>query len=112
MRRGEVEEVIMLESLTEASFAPHQGTTFRLYPVADTLVEMRLIEVTGLPGRALPAGIAPLRDPFSLIFRGPLDPSLPQRIYPMEHEQMGTLELFLVPIGPDAEGMRYQAIFN
>jgi hypothetical protein len=25
---------------------------------------------------------------------------------------MGTLDLFLVPIGPDYQGMRYEAVFN
>jgi hypothetical protein len=30
----------------------------------------------------------------------------------MEHAAIGTFELFLVPIGPDREGMRYEAIFT
>jgi hypothetical protein len=47
-----------------------------------------------------------------LLFRGPRTPVLPQRIYRLEHAVMGPLEIFLVPIGPDAEGMRYQAVFT
>jgi hypothetical protein len=37
---------------------------------------------------------------------------LPQRIYRLEHAALDPLEIFIVPIGPDAEGMRYQAVFT
>ena len=50
--------------------------------------------------------------PFSLIFHATGSSVLPQKIYPLEHEQLGVLELFLVPIGPDEKGMRYEAVFN
>jgi hypothetical protein len=30
----------------------------------------------------------------------------------LEHSALGLLELFLVPIEPDAAGLRYQAIFG
>jgi hypothetical protein len=52
------------------------------------------------------------RAAFSALFRGPIRPVLPQRIYRLTNETLGTLELFLVPIGPDADGMRYEAVFN
>jgi hypothetical protein len=37
---------------------------------------------------------------------------LPQRIYRIEHATLGAFDLFLVPIGPDAQGLRYQAVFT
>jgi hypothetical protein len=37
---------------------------------------------------------------------------VPQGIYKLENEKLGALEIFLVPIGPDEKGMRYEAIFN
>ena len=52
------------------------------------------------------------RAPFSLVFRAPRDVSLEQRIHRLEHGELGVLELFLVPIGPDAVGLRYEAIFG
>lgn len=52
------------------------------------------------------------RQPFALLFRGQREPLLPQRLYRMRHPRLGEMELFLVPIGPDREGMRYEAIFN
>ena len=42
---------------------------------------------------------------------GPLEPVLPQAIYDLEHDALGHLDLFLVPIGPSQGGMRYQASF-
>lgn len=55
---------------------------------------------------------AGLRDPFSLIFRSAERGHLPQRMYEVRHAVLGTHELFLVPIGPDEHGMRYQAVFG
>ena len=49
---------------------------------------------------------------FSVIWRGPRDRVLPQQIYQVLHPQLGALDLFLVTVGPDAEGMRYQAVFT
>jgi Domain of unknown function (DUF6916) len=52
------------------------------------------------------------REPFALLFRGPSQPILAQGIHRMHTETLGTLEIFLVPIGPDGIGQRYEAIFN
>jgi hypothetical protein len=52
------------------------------------------------------------REPFSIVFRGPLEPVLPQRIYRFEHEALGAFELFIVPIGTDESGMQYEAVFG
>ena len=50
--------------------------------------------------------------PFSLMLRGPRTPVLPQAIYPLRHPRLGLIELFLVPVGQDAQATRYQAVFN
>lgn len=52
------------------------------------------------------------RQPFSLIFRGPMEPVLTQQIYSLSHATLGELGLFLVPVGPDDQGMCYEAVFN
>ena len=39
-------------------------------------------------------------------------PALPQRIYRLEHAELGGLDLFLVPIGRDASGITYEAVFT
>ena len=52
------------------------------------------------------------RQAFSVIFRGPQEPVLTQHTYTLHNENLGTLEIFLVPIGPDEKGMRYEALFT
>jgi hypothetical protein len=102
----------MLDKLTHADFAAHLHSRFRIRQGSALPLEVELIEATPLRQRASPGGQSPRREPFSLLFRGPASPWLPQCIYPLEHAQLGTLDLFLVPVGPDEHGMRYEAIFT
>jgi hypothetical protein len=96
----------MPEQLTQADFAPLLRQVFSV-DIADARLTMELVCVERL-GSAPSSG----RQPFSLLFRGPLEPLLPQHIYVLQHSALGTLEMFLVPIGPDEHGQRYQAIFS
>jgi len=101
----------MLEQLTHAAFAEHLHSTFRIHFDPADPAEVELVEAVLLRIRTR-GDEPPRRAPFSLVFRGPREPWFPQRIYKVEHERMGSFGLFLVPIGPDADGMRYEAIFN
>ena len=49
---------------------------------------------------------------FSLSFRGPNEACLAQGVYRFSHHTAGEMELFIVPIGGDATGFLYEAIFN
>lgn len=98
----------MLENFTAATFQEHLKTAFRVLPEGAEPLSFELVEVAalGTPG-------AEGREQFSLLFRGPAEPLLAQSLWPMEHEELGTFELFLVPVGPDAEGRhRYEAVFT
>jgi hypothetical protein len=99
----------MLQDLTPASFEAHQGTTFRIDYGSGAPLEVVLHQV-----RRHEPHPGARAEPFSAYFLGPRAPVLPQKIYKVEHGPMGTLELFLVPIGPDpkAGGMLYEAVFN
>jgi hypothetical protein len=92
-----------------ADFGPWVGTEFRVTTVPGNAVAMDLVETAPLT-----ASGNLRRQPFSLIFRGPKDRHLEQRIHILEHDRLGRLGLFLVPIGPgaDGNGPYYQAIFN
>lgn len=97
---------VMLESLHAPDFDRWLNTPFRL---ADAPATLTLASVDDRNARgACPDGF----EQFALVFRGPAGTPLEQRIYAVEHDGIGRFELFLVPLGPDAEGPRYEAVFN
>jgi hypothetical protein len=94
-----------LAELTLATFEPLVGDGFTIGAEAQS-VELVLESATSLGPR--PGG----RDPFSLVFRGPPEPALAQRIYRLEHPVLGSLEIFVVPIARDAGARSYEAVFT
>ncbi|MBR0757587.1 hypothetical protein JQ604_35865 [Bradyrhizobium jicamae] len=94
-----------LARLNIDDFTAHEGRVFEMQAV-DRALPLKLIKVepAGHSGR--------LGGAFSLVFAAPRDCSLPQAIYPVAHPSLGTMEIFLVPIGPMADGNGYQAIFT
>ena len=105
----------MLNKLTFSDFSVHINEPYQIGLVSDTgesrlgPLKAELVEVSKI-------GTAPQidgqRQPFSIIFRGPSEPLLPQQIYRVEHEEQGAMDLFLVPLGPDEHGMQYEAVFT
>lgn len=96
-----------LDALTLARFEPLVGSRFML----------RLDDAAALPARLVGAqagcgGLPAGRQPFSLTFEAPAEPALPQRIYRLEHPQLGAMDIFLVPVARTPEGLRYEAVFG
>src|SRR5688572_23659847 len=99
----------MLDTLTIDTFLPRQGEPFRLVLAGGGDVSLTLTEVQALGGSTTGRS----RTPFSLVFHAPsTTPVLPQRIYRLENEHLPGLELFLVPLGRDERGPRYEAVFT
>jgi hypothetical protein len=98
----------MLETFTLATFEPHLGSVFRLALENGGSLELELAEARSLGID----GWSGDREPFSLLFLSPREPLLPQRIYTLEHPQVGTFAIFLVPIQPLPDRQRYQAVFT
>ena len=97
----------MSANLTEEEFSKHVNTKFRV--AGEQPVELELDEVKGYPSR--PDEQEGL-ERFSIFFTGPGDRLLEQKVYSLEHEQMGTFDLFLVPVSRNESGFRYEAVFN
>lgn len=103
----------MLENFVAATFAPLIGTPFAVRLDDASTFPLRLSEASEASGEGARAAAAlGRRVPFSLLFHGPVAPVLAQRTHRVEHERLGAFDLFLVPIGPDADGMRYEAVFG
>ena len=96
--------------LTSESFAPLTGSDFEVLLPGHDPIRLTLGEISVLEEVAAPEPIR--RVPFSLIFTGPLQPTLQQNTYDVEHPDLGIFPLFLVPIGPAADLMRYEAVFG
>lgn len=95
-------------TLTHEIFSKCARQRCRVQHPAGTL-EVELVECRKL---TLPGRSGAKREPFALLFRGPMTPVLTQRIYPIEFSGLGVVEIFIVPIGPDSGFMQYEAIFT
>lgn len=94
--------------VNKGTFDALTGETFQVEVAPGELLGLELIEVRGLDE---PSG-APRNEPFSVLFRGPLKPSLPQQTYPFRQAGLGEVAIFIVPVGHDQQGTLYEAIFN
>ena len=78
--------------------------------VGEATVMMTLVDVAPLPPFE-----GAMREGFGLIFKSASPIVLPQKTYPMRNRSLAgaqKVEVFIVPIGRDPDGVRYQAIFN
>lgn len=97
--------------LTYDDFAGREGEGFDASVGGETVVPLVLVEATesSLAGGPGPEGQE--RRQFDLLFRGPAAPVHPQGTYVLTHAELGELEIFLVPVGADDQGVRYEAAF-
>lgn len=110
-----------LDTLTAEDFRDVKGSLFQLTTglreyARNVAFQVELADVT----QSAVSPAAAFRAPFAVLFHGPLEPVLPQGIYRLEHERLGVLDLFMVPVGPDEPSdpgerptaMRYEAVFG
>ena len=97
---------VHLADLHLADFTACVGTTFRMEVGEGRWVDATLDEAQ--------RGFADTErnEQFSLTFRARLDVPLPARIYRLSSDAIGELDLFLTPVGRDAECVLYEASFN
>jgi hypothetical protein len=86
-------------------FSENLNAVFQIRVAPDKLVEVKLVEVSELKK-------SPQQERFSIVFKGPNDTLLPQHAYEMTLETAGTFNIFLVPVGMEADGFLYEAVFN
>ena len=97
-----------VETLRFENFEPLQNTIFVL-----SIEEMQLpllLSETSLLKNMAPDAVS--RPPFSLLFRSESPQIIPQGLHQLEHPALGKIALFLVPVGGDAGGVTYEAVFN
>lgn len=102
-----------LAELTLTRLTPLVGSTFAIARDVPWNLRLELAEASPLSPQTSFTGA--FRAPFRLIFHGPPQPVHPQATLPLDHPELGRVEIFLVPIGPGAQGrniMQYEAIFT
>jgi hypothetical protein len=98
-----------LDQLQSSDFAPYLHQGFRIRMNETELIDLELVGVSELGAAGREGG----RRPFALHFLGPIsDQYLTQGTFALEHEQLGMLQIFIVPLGLENQRMRYEAIFN
>lgn len=95
-----------LATLTCDDFAAHIGSIFRIEGEDQSYLPVTLIEAT--PGGTT-GGV---REPFSLVFRSAIEQALPQQLYALDHDALGPLDIFLVPLRRVEGGVDYVATFG
>lgn len=96
-----------LATLTAADFEPWLHQTMPVRFTAEIMLEAELVEVKRLGGSTEDAP-----RPFSFVLRtAQKNEYYPQATFLILHPEKGELPIFLVPLGPDGQGMRYEAVF-
>lgn len=94
----------MTTSYSYDAFAAQIHTTFWLTTGGESL-PLELLNVSPLRQN-------PVYESYSLVLRGPADAHIPQASYRFEHEAIGPIEIFIVPIRQDQQGQYFEASFN
>jgi hypothetical protein len=102
----------MLASFTLDTFKPLLDSSFAISGGPEGVLDEPGEPLLLVEASALGAGGDETRDPFSLLFLRRSDVVLLDETYTLTHPALGSFELFIVPVAQDADGVRYEAIFN
>lgn len=91
-----------MKTLSFQDFVPHRNTIFGI--VGASSYELELAEVTDHSNAQL--------EQFSLVFTCAALPWLQQGTYTLTHPDLTEVVLFIVPIGPAGNTMRYESVFS
>ena len=99
----------MSEWQTAEEFQQYLNTPFRVLVEAPKPIEITLVAVEARP---VDASEEQGMERFSVFFHGSPEFLLPQSMYRLAHPEMGEFDIFLVAIAQDAQGYRYEAVYN
>lgn len=98
----------MLEQISIADFQPHLNESFSIRFSSEATHPAQLTKVTPWSH-----GSDKYRQPFTLELETDLKGVYYlQGMFVLVHPEHGDLELFMVPIGPGSNGMRYEVVFS
>jgi hypothetical protein len=86
-------------------FAEALGSTFVIKSADGRTLDLELKEVSEIRER-------PHQQSFSIVFLVPESFTVEQGLYDIEHESLGGMQLFIVPVGMNDSRMMLEAVFN
>lgn len=90
-------------------FAGYVRQTFSVAISAESSVDMTLVDARRKPPRV----VAGLRaEPFVLYFKCANPVVLPQKMYNFRVQGADKMDIFIVPVGRERDGVVYEAVFN
>ena len=91
-----------------AKFSQHLNSEFAFSTSSGVSFKAKLSEATASSGESAPGH----RQPFSLVFSAPSRRQMSQETFTVTHPQLGTLQLFAVPVDGLADETRLEAVFG
>lgn len=99
---------VTLQLLTASDFHSQVGKDFFIHFTNEAIFNAQLEKVVDLPHKTNLE-----RKPFSILLQtSQKDHYYQQAIYTIEQSALGSLQIFLVPVGYTKKGMQYEAVFS
>ncbi|MBL4773233.1 MAG: hypothetical protein JKX98_06435 [Alcanivoracaceae bacterium] len=99
----------MTKTINKQTFENINNKIFEILFDSENPTSCELIEIKGINTQTVKEG---LPEPFSLVFQAAGDTIFEQNTYFVKNNEFKKTPLFLVPIGSDEKGVRYEAIFT
>lgn len=97
------EAAVVLPS--KEQFTAHVDSTFRARVADGQAFDFQLFKLESTISNNI-------QEAFSLLFKAPLDTPPFQNIFRLEHESLGEMDLFLVPVKQKEDCYVFEAVFN
>jgi len=101
---------LSLEDFTYEKAREYIGDPFQISFDDGVTLDLKLEDVVRLRDKHVDPRFK--RDPFAMMFRGPVDRYAHQGTLPIRHERLGKMMIFIVPVAAEPAGVLYEAIFN
>jgi len=95
--------------ITKQTFENIDNKIFEISFNPEQVVTCELIEVSSINTQTIEQD---QKEAFSLVFQTSGDTIFEQNTYMVKNSELDETPLFLVPIGADEKGVRYEAVFN
>jgi len=99
-----------LATVTADDFERYVGSDFAFRVELPEDVQAPALKLVSV--RRVGTAVDGRRQPFSLLFEEDREVPLPQSIYPLAHDGLGDIDIFIVPLSQRGARCTYEAVFT